>query len=74
MYNANRPKLSELPSPAQLLRSTLPAINRYYAFWTTPPHLIESIGLSRYYDLGDGPAPEAPATRSANAPAIKVSV
>jgi alpha,alpha-trehalase len=40
------------------LRSTLPAIDRYYTFWTTPPHLIESIGLSRYYDLGDGPAPE----------------
>jgi alpha,alpha-trehalase len=41
------------------LRSTLPAIERYYAYWTTPPHLIESVGLSRYYDLGDGPAPEA---------------
>jgi alpha,alpha-trehalase len=41
------------------LQSTLPAIERYYRFWTTPPHLIESIGLSRYYDLGDGPAPEA---------------
>jgi len=40
------------------LRSTLPAIDRYYTFWTTPPHLIESIGLSRYYDLGEGPAPE----------------
>jgi len=40
------------------LRSTLPAIERYYRFWTTAPHLIESIGLSRYYDLGDGPAPE----------------
>jgi alpha,alpha-trehalase len=40
------------------LRSTLTAIDRYYRFWTTPPHLIESIGLSRYYDLGDGPAPE----------------
>jgi alpha,alpha-trehalase len=40
------------------LESTLPAIERYYRFWTTPPHLIESIGLSRYYDLGDGPAPE----------------
>src|SRR5437773_11118967 len=37
------------------LRSTVAAIDRYYAFWTTPPHLIESIGLSRYYDLGDGP-------------------
>jgi alpha,alpha-trehalase len=40
------------------LRSTLPSIERYYTFWTTPPHLIESIGLSRYFDLGDGPAPE----------------
>jgi alpha,alpha-trehalase len=40
------------------LRSTLPAIDRYYAFWTTPPHLVESIGLSRYFDLGSGPAPE----------------
>jgi alpha,alpha-trehalase len=40
------------------LESTLPAIDKYYTFWTTPPHLIESIGLSRYFDLGDGPAPE----------------
>jgi alpha,alpha-trehalase len=40
------------------LRSTVPAIERYYRFWTTPPHLIEAVGLSRYYDLGDGPAPE----------------
>jgi alpha,alpha-trehalase len=40
------------------LRATLAAIDRYYTFWTTPPHLIASIGLSRYYDLGDGPAPE----------------
>jgi alpha,alpha-trehalase len=40
------------------LRATLPAVDRYYRFWTTAPHLIESIGLSRYYDLGDGPAPE----------------
>jgi alpha,alpha-trehalase len=40
------------------LRSTLAAIDRYYRFWTTPPHLIESIGLSRYFDLGNGPAPE----------------
>src|SRR5215470_4536768 len=40
------------------LRSTLPAIDRYYAFWTSPPHLVEATGLSRYFDLGDGPAPE----------------
>jgi alpha,alpha-trehalase len=40
------------------LASTLPSIDQYYAFWTTGPHLIESIGLSRYFDLGEGPAPE----------------
>jgi alpha,alpha-trehalase len=39
------------------LRSTLPAIDRYYTFWTTAPHLLD-IGLSRYFDLGEGPAPE----------------
>jgi alpha,alpha-trehalase len=40
------------------LRSTLPSIDRYYTFWTTSPHLVEEMGLSRYFDLGDGPAPE----------------
>jgi alpha,alpha-trehalase len=41
------------------LRSTLPALEKYYRFWTTEPHLIPGLGLSRYYDLGEGPAPEA---------------
>jgi alpha,alpha-trehalase len=40
------------------LQSTLPSIDRYYTFWTSPPHLIEANGLSRYFDLGEGPAPE----------------
>ena len=40
------------------LQSTLPAIERYYTFWTSPPHLIPELGLSRYFDLGSGPAPE----------------
>src|SRR5439155_3766915 len=40
------------------LESTLPAVDRYYAFWTTAPHLEETTGLSRYFDLGQGPAPE----------------
>jgi alpha,alpha-trehalase len=40
------------------LRSTVPAIDRYYRFWTTAPHQIEAIGLSRYFDRGEGPAPE----------------
>jgi alpha,alpha-trehalase len=40
------------------LRRSLPAIEKYYRFWTSDPHLIESLGLSRYFDMGDGPAPE----------------
>ena len=40
------------------LRSTVPAIEKYYRFWIEEPHLTEQTGLSRYYDLGDGPAPE----------------
>src|SRR5579872_4388059 len=27
--------------------------------WTSPPHLAGDTGLSRYYDFGAGPAPEA---------------
>lgn len=40
------------------LAGTWQAIERYYAFWTTPPHLDATTGLSRYYDTGEGPAPE----------------
>ena len=40
------------------LRSTLPAINQLYRFWTTEPHAIADVGLSRYFDRGSGPAPE----------------
>jgi alpha,alpha-trehalase len=40
------------------LSSTVPAIEKYYRFWTSEPHLTKETGLSRYYDLGDGPAPE----------------
>jgi alpha,alpha-trehalase len=41
------------------LQSTVPAIEKYYRFWTEGPHLTEQAGLSRYYDFGNGPAPEA---------------
>jgi alpha,alpha-trehalase len=40
------------------LRGTLSAVESYYEYWTTLPHLVEGTGLSRYFDLGDGPAPE----------------
>ena len=40
------------------LQSTIPAIEKYYRFWTEEPHLTRETGLSRYFDLGSGPAPE----------------
>ena len=40
------------------LREAVPAIEKYYRFWTSEPHLTKETGLSRYYDFGDGPAPE----------------
>lgn len=40
------------------LERTLPAIEIYYKYWTTGPHLVTETGLSRYYDSGAGPAPE----------------
>jgi alpha,alpha-trehalase len=39
------------------LASTVPAIDSYYKYWTTGNHRTET-GLSRYWDAGDGPAPE----------------
>ncbi len=40
------------------LRSLLPLIEQYYFYWTVPPHLNPSTGLSHYNALGHGPAPE----------------
>lgn len=40
------------------LLSTLSAAESYYYYWNVPPHLNQATGLSHYYDLGEGPAPE----------------
>jgi alpha,alpha-trehalase len=32
---------------------------RDHALWTSEPHLAGSTGLARYYDFGNGPAPES---------------
>jgi alpha,alpha-trehalase len=40
------------------LEEALPAIEKYYRYWTSGPHLTPETGLSRYFDLGEGPAPE----------------
>jgi alpha,alpha-trehalase len=34
-------------------------ISKDYEMWTSDPHLAGTTGLSRYYDFGDGPPPEA---------------
>ncbi len=40
------------------LRRALPFVERYHAYWSTLPQFIPGMELSRYYALGDGPAPE----------------
>ncbi|MGD0669605.1 MAG: trehalase family glycosidase [Bryobacteraceae bacterium] len=40
------------------LEETVPAIESSYGYWTTAPHLTPETELSRYYDSGEGPAPE----------------
>jgi len=34
-------------------------LSKDYEMWTREPHLAGDTGLSRYYDFGDGPPPEA---------------
>jgi alpha,alpha-trehalase len=34
-------------------------LSKDYELWTQEPHLAADTGLSRYYDFGDGPPPEA---------------
>jgi alpha,alpha-trehalase len=41
------------------LRTALPLVEHYHAYWTSMPQFIPGLGLSRYHALGDGPAPEA---------------
>lgn len=40
------------------LASAIPSIEKFYYYWTVPPHFNQATGLSRYYDLGEGAAPE----------------
>ncbi len=40
------------------LARVLPAVEAYYQTWIEEPHLEEASGLSRYFALGEGPAPE----------------
>ena len=44
------------------LENAVDAIEKYYRFWNTEPHLTPQTGLSRYFDTGEGPAPEVVAS------------
>jgi len=44
------------------LQNAYPMVEAYYRFWTAEPHITPATGLSRYYDLGEGPAPEVEAS------------
>jgi alpha,alpha-trehalase len=41
------------------LAAALPEIEKYHSFWIREPHLTAETGLSRYFDIGEGPAPES---------------
>jgi alpha,alpha-trehalase len=41
------------------LETALPEIEKYHSFWLHEPHLTAETGLSRYFDTGEGPAPES---------------
>jgi alpha,alpha-trehalase len=50
--------LFEQTRDKEWLEQAMPMAESYYYFWKVPPHLNQATGLSRYYDLGEGPAPE----------------
>lgn len=56
IYNARR---SGAQHDKPWLARAYKYIERDYILWTSGAHLAGSTGLSRYYDLGDGPAPES---------------
>jgi alpha,alpha-trehalase len=55
VYNATA---GEKPGTAWLERAYAD-LEKDYRMWTSAPHLAGETGLSRYYDFGDGPPPEA---------------
>jgi alpha,alpha-trehalase len=44
------------------LAGSVEAVEQYYRYWTSEPHLTPQSGLSRYFDLGEGPSPEVVAS------------
>jgi alpha,alpha-trehalase len=40
------------------LEDALPQLEKCYKLWAAEPHMIPETGLSRFWDFGEGPAPE----------------
>jgi alpha,alpha-trehalase len=40
------------------LEDAKPQLEKYYQLWATEPHMTPESGLARYWDFGEGPAPE----------------
>ncbi len=51
-------ELFEYTRDVKWLKSAFILLEEYLQFWNKTPHLVESTGLSRYFDEGSGPAPE----------------
>jgi alpha,alpha-trehalase len=56
VYNAELP--TDPKQAHDFLRESLPYLLRDHNLWVTAPHLDPTTGLSRYFDLGQGPVPE----------------
>ena len=58
VYEATRKQPGAKDDKAWLERAYAD-LSKDYEMWTHEPHLAGDTGLSRYYDFGDGPPPEA---------------
>jgi len=58
VYQAVHPHAEQTDDKAWLERAYAD-LNKDYEMWTHDPHLAGQTELSRYYDFGDGPPPEA---------------
>jgi len=58
VYEASRKQPGAKEEKAWLERGYAD-LSKDYEMWTHDPHLAGDTGLSRYYDFGDGPPPEA---------------
>jgi len=59
VYQATQAAKTDARADQVWLERAYADLNKDYEMWTREPHLAGQTGLSRYYDFGDGPPPEA---------------